>query len=352
MTVAFKWWFTYIYLYTSSAEALPSNKTHEGPEIEAKTKVFLQDILQETTPRQKPVPKKRTKLFKLQNSGTDSTSSMSTQSVSTNSSVSTQSVSTSSSTMSPVSTQSISTSSDSRSTLSTQSMSTNSEIKSLPPKGILKHSSSCSSSDSNFKSQLPQLRKSLKMASTNTGHEQIIEENAVTQEKTEESSLSLKDKEPVKPTSPLKSTVPKSRLPDRSSMLLNYPTLAAQEKPKIHPRLSLSSSTQSNDEQNTTDTKQKTERSNYTEPEKQNVADGIMKDPLSIPRTRARSPFESLLTKPLNESTTPQISQKTLDTEDSKTSKREPIKTEEKGDHPLSVTCTVNCIILFTKIFY
>ncbi|MCI4385713.1 hypothetical protein PGIGA_G00053940 [Pangasianodon gigas] len=46
-------------------EVLPSLETHEGSEIETKDKVF--DILQETTPRQKPVPKKRTKLFKLQN---------------------------------------------------------------------------------------------------------------------------------------------------------------------------------------------------------------------------------------------------------------------------------------------
>ncbi|XP_026780450.3 synaptotagmin-like protein 2 isoform X1 [Pangasianodon hypophthalmus] len=327
------------------AEVLSSLETHEGSEIETKDKVF--DILQETTPRQKPVPKKRTKLFKLQNPGADSTSSVSTQSVSTSSSVSTQSVSTGSSTKSPVSTQSISTSSDSRSTLSTQSMSTNSEIRSLPPKGILKHSSSCSSGDSNIKSKLPQPLRSLSMVSTKTGPEQILEENAIIQERIEESSFNLKDKEPLKPTSPLKSTFPKSRLPVRSSLLLNYPTQTAQEKPKIQPRLSLSSSTQSNDEQKTTDvlhTKQKYENSfgqNWStsaEPEKQNITDGIMKEPLSIPRTKARSPFESLLAKPLNESTTPQISPKNLEKEDSKTFKREHEKTEEKGDLPLSIT--------------
>lgn len=288
------------------------------------------------------MPKKRTKVFKLQKSVSDSNSSISTQSVSTNSSVSTQTVSTSSCTKSPVSTQSISTSSDSKSTVSTQSMSTNSEIRFLPPKGILKHSSSCSSSDSNIKSQLPQLLKSLSLASSKTGHEQILEENAITQERIEESSLNLKDKEPLKPTSPLKSTFPKSRLPVRSSLLLNNPTQTAQEKPKIQPRLSLSSSTQSNDEQNMTvtpHTKQKCENSlnwpKSAEPEKQNG--GIMMNPL---RTRARSPFESLLTKPLNESNTPQISSKKEEKEDSKTSTKEHETTQEKGalQGPLSIT--------------
>ncbi|XP_053543527.1 uro-adherence factor A isoform X4 [Ictalurus punctatus] len=325
------------------AEVLPSLETHEGSEIEAKTKVG--DILQETAPRQKPVPKKRTKLFKLENLVADSTSSTSTQSVSTSSSVSTQSVSASSSNKSPVSTQSMSTSSDSRSTLSTQSMSTNSEIRSLPPKSILKHSSSCSSNDSNIKSQLPQPLKSLSRFPTKTGPEQILEENAITQERIEESSLNLKDKEALKPTSPLKSTFPKSRLPVRSSLLLNNPTQAAQEKPKIQPRLSLSSSTQSNDEQKTTDilhTKQKCENSlNWSvsaETEKQNIADGVMKEPLSNSRTRLWSPFESLLAKPLNESATIEILPKNMEKDDSKTSKKEHEKTEEKGAHPLDNT--------------
>lgn len=333
---------------------LPSLQTHEGSEIDSKTKVF--DILQETTPRQKPVPKKRTKLFKLQNTAADSTSSISTQSVSTSSSVSTQNVSTSSSTKSPVSTQSMSTSSGSRSTLSTQSLSTNSEIRSLKTKGILKHSSSCSSSDSNIKSQLPQPLKSLSMVSTKTSPEQILEENAITQDRIEESSLNLKDKDP---TSPLKTTFPKSRLPVRSSLLLNNPTQTAQGKSTIQPRLSLSSSTQSNDDQKTTDildTKQKYEKSlNWpisAEPEKQNIADCIMKEHLFIPRTRVRSPFESLLTKPLNKSTTPQIAPKNLEKEDSKTSEREHEKTEEKGDHHLRITGMINYIILFSKIFY
>ncbi|XP_058270137.1 synaptotagmin-like protein 2 isoform X2 [Hemibagrus wyckioides] len=316
-------------------EVTPSLENHEDLEIEAKTKIF--DISQETIPRLKPVPKKRTKIFKVQNS--DSTSSISTQSVSTNSSVSTQSVSTNSSvstqsvstssSTSPVSTQSISTNTDSRSTLSTQSMSTNSEIRSPPPKGILKHSSSC---DSSTKSRLLQPRKSLNMVSTKSGHEHILEENAVTQESIEESFLNFKDKEPPK------STFPPSRLPVRSPVLLNNPTQTSKEKPKIQPRLSLSSSTQSNDEQKTADvldTKQKCEnRLISAEPEKQNKADGMVKDPLSIPRIRAKSPFESLLVKPLNESITPQISLKNQDKEDLK---REDVKTEEKLDCPLGV---------------
>ncbi|KAK3560641.1 hypothetical protein QTP86_014494 [Hemibagrus guttatus] len=314
-----------------TAEVPPPLENREGSEIEAKTKIF--NISQETIPHQKPVPKKRTKIFKVQNS--DSTSSVSTQSVSTNSSVSTQSVSTSSST-SPVSTQSMSTNSDSRSALSTQSTSTNSEIRSLPPKGILKHSSSC---DSNTKSRLPQPRKSLSMASTKSGHEHILEENAVTQESIDESLLNFtEDKEPPK------STFPPSRLPVRSTMLLNNPTQTSKEKPKIQPRLSRSSSTQSNDEQKTADvldTKQKCENSlNWlisAEAEKQNIADGMMKEPLSIPRIKARSPFESLLAKPLNESITPQISLKNQDKEGLKTSKREYEKTEEKLDRPSGI---------------
>lgn len=333
-----------MFLYTSPAEVPPSLESHEGSEIEAKTKVF--DILQNTSSHQKPVPKKRTKLFKPQKSVTDSTSSTSTQSVSTNSSMSTQSVSTSSSIKSPVST-----SSDSRSTLSTQSTSTNSEIWSLPPKSIMKHSSSGSSSDFNIKSQQPQLCKSLSVASTKTGHEQILEENAMTQETIEESPIILQDKKPLKPTSPSKSTFPKSRLPVRSSLLLNNPTDTAQEKPKVQPRLSLISSTQSNDEQRTTDilqTKQTSENlSKSTEPEKLNIANDIKQDPLSKPRTRAKSPFESLLDKPLNESSSSQITTNNLAKDDNKASNKEHEKTEEKGDHPLSVAGTITFIILF-----
>lgn len=332
-----------MFLYTSPAEVPPSVESHDGSEIEAKTKVF--DILQNTPSHQKPVPKKRTKLFKPQKSVTDSTSSTSTQSVSTNSSMSTQSVSTSSSIKSPVST-----SSDSRSTLSTQSTSTNSEIWSLPPKSIMKNSSTCSSSDFNIKSQQPQLCKSLK-----TGHEQILEENAMTQERIEESSLISQDKEPLKPASPSKSTFPKSRLPVRSSLLLNNPTDTAQEKPKVQPRLSLISSTQSNDEQRTTDILQSKHTSENvsksTEPAKRNIADDIKQDPLSKPRTRAKSPFESLLEKPLNESSSSQITTNNLAKDDSKASKKEHEKTEEKGDHPLSIAGTITFIILFLFCF-
>ncbi|XP_053363449.1 synaptotagmin-like protein 2 isoform X2 [Clarias gariepinus] len=326
------------------AEVLPSLETHE--EMEVKTKGF--NISQETIPRQKPVPKKRTKIFNLQNSITDSTSSTSTQSVSTSSAVSTQSVSTDFSTKSPVSTQSISTSSDSRSTLSTQSMSTNSEIKSIPPIRILKHSFSCSSSDPNFKSQLPQPLKPLRMVSTKTGPEKVIKENTIPQKQIEQPSLSLKDEE-TKATSPesssLNSTFPKSRLPVRSSLLLSSPTQTAQEKPKIQPRLSLSSSTQSNDEQKATDqlhAKQKCENSlNLSlsaEPKKQNIAEGFIKEPLSTPKTKVMSPFESLLVKPLNDSTGPQISPKSTEKEESNTSKKENKNTQEQAGHPLSLT--------------
>ncbi|XP_047676169.1 synaptotagmin-like protein 2 isoform X2 [Tachysurus fulvidraco] len=327
---------------TKNPPEVDSSLNQEGSEIDAKPKDF--HILPEKPPRLKPVPKKRTKIFNVQNSPADSTSSISSQSVSTNTSVSTQSASTCSSTMSPVSTQSMSTNSDSRSTLSTQSMSTNSEIRSLPPKGILKHSSSCSSSDSNIKSRLPQPRKTLNVASTKTGHEHILEENAVTQESIEESSLNLKDKEPLKPTSPQKSAFPTSRLPVRSSVVLNNPTQTDKEKPNIQPRLSLSSSTQSNDEQKTEgilDNKQQCEKSSSwltsAEPEKQNIAVGMMKEPLSIPRARAKSPYEALLAKPLKQSINPQILLKNQEKEDSKASKRENEKTEEKLDHPLSI---------------
>ncbi|KAI5098786.1 synaptotagmin-like protein 2, partial [Silurus meridionalis] len=313
----------------------------EGSQTEAKTKAF--DILHEATPCQKPVPKKRTKIFQVQNSVTDSNSSISTLSVSTNASVSTQSVSTTSSSKSPVSTQSMSTSSDSRSTLSTLSITTNSEIRSLPPKGILKHSSSFSSSDSNIKSQLPQPIKSLSKASSVTGSEQILEESAITQERLDKSSVNLNDNGPLKPTSPMKSTIPKSRLPVRPSLLLNNPTQT--EKPKAKPRLSRSSSTQSNNEEKTTDnviyTKQKSENSLNcsvsTEAEKQKTVYDILKEPRSIPRKKATSPFESLLVKPIN-NTTSQITPKNLEKEESKAFKREHEKTEEKANHSLSIT--------------
>ncbi|TSQ46609.1 Synaptotagmin-like protein 2 [Bagarius yarrelli] len=316
----------------SPAELVPSLKSHE--ESETKTKTKVPDILQVTYPHQKPVPKKRTKYFKAQSSGPDSNSSISTHSVSTNSSVSTQSASTSSSTKSPVSTSSMSTNSDSRSTLSTQSMSTNSEIRPRPPKGILKHSSSYDSSDSNIKSRLPQPNKK------KTGHGHILEENAISQERINDFSLSLEDHEPLKLTS---STLPKSRLPVRSSMIVDA-VETSQEKPNIQPQLSLSSSTQSNDKQKTSDiqhTGQKCEHSFNlsisTEPEKQNKADE-MKKTLSISRTQVRSPFESLLMKPINQSTTPQISPKNQKKEDRTTSKMESEKIEDKLDRPLTIS--------------
>ncbi|KAI5620769.1 synaptotagmin-like protein 2 [Silurus asotus] len=313
----------------------------EGSQTEAKTKAF--DILHEAPSHQKPVPKKRTKIFQVQNSVTDSNSSISTVSVSTNASVSTQSVSTTPSSKSPVSSQSMSTSSDSTSTLSTLSMTTNSEIRSLPPKGILKHSSSFSSSDSNIKSQLPQPIKSLSKASSVTGSEQILEESAITQERIDKSSVNLNDNGPLKPTSPIKSTIPKSRLPVRSSLLLNNPTQT--EKPKAKPRLSRSSSTQSNNEEKTTDnviyTKQKSGNSLNcsvsTEAEKQKPVYDIIKEPRSIPRKKATSPFESLLVKPIN-NTTSQITPKNLEKEESKAFKREHKKTEEKANRPVSIT--------------
>ncbi|KAL7831694.1 hypothetical protein AOLI_G00292420 [Acnodon oligacanthus] len=330
----------------SVRETLPPLKTREATKTETKNKVS--DTLQELAPRQKPVPKKRTKLYKL-NSVSDNTNSVSTRSVSTSSGVrspvSTQSVSISSSITSPMSTPSVSTISDSTSTVSTQSVSVSSDLRSPPPRGILKHSSSCSSSDSNIKSQLPQSLNRLSSIPTNSALEQAFEEDAITKERTP-SPLNTKDEEPLSSSSPLKSAVPKSRLPVRSPVPLNSSEQKAQEKPKIQPRLSLTSSNRSDDEHKSTgimhtDT-QKHENNNThnwltsAEPENQITFNGTKHKPLSIPGPTAKSTLEAPLDNSLNESTVPQISQYKLKEEGHKLPKNENEKTQEQQYDPQS----------------
>ncbi|XP_066498792.1 synaptotagmin-like protein 2 [Hoplias malabaricus] len=183
------------------------------------TKSQVPDTLQELAPLQKPVPRKRTRLYQLQSSVTDSTSSVSTQSVSTSSGLksptSTQSVSTSSTISSPISTPSVSTCSESKSTVSTQSQSTNSGMMSPLPRGILKHSSIYNSSNSNIKNHFPQPLNRSSLTPTRTSPEQ---EYAITKGGTE-SPLISQHEQSVSASQP-KPTLPKSRLPIIKSYLM------------------------------------------------------------------------------------------------------------------------------------
>lgn len=322
------------YLHFSYLTFLSEILPPEATETDVKNEVS--DILREITPRQKPVPKKRTKLYKLQSAYSDTTSSVSTQSFSTSSgirsSVSTQSASTSSTISSPMSTASV----------STQSISTNSEIKSPPPRGILKHSSSYSSNDSNIKSQLPQPLHRFKPVSTDITLQKTFEEQPITKERTESPLIPI-EKETLNSSSPLKSTLPKSRLPVRSPVPLNTSEQKVQEKPKIQPRLSLSSNTRSDDEQKSTDVMNIVEQKhdyNSTlnwvtpaEPEKQKRAVEMKEEPPFILRTTARSPMEALLNSPLNERAAPQITLHKLKEENSKLSKNEKEKAQEQQHH-------------------
>ncbi|XP_072548283.1 uncharacterized protein sytl2b isoform X2 [Salminus brasiliensis] len=318
---------------TNGALGPKDKKASETTDIQVKNEAS--DALREIAPRQKPVPKKRTKLYKFQNSVSDSTSSVSSQTVSTSSGIrspmSTESVSTNSSLSFPMSTPSVSTSSDSTSTVSTQSKSTSSDIRSPTPRGILKHTSSCNSNDSNVKSQLPQPISRLSPVPTNTAEDQTITKLNT------EPTLSLKAEKPSSSSSPLTSTMPKSRLPVRSPVPLNGSEPTAQEKPKVQPRLSLSSSTRSDDDQKPTGTLQcnnSLNRLTPAKPENQKMTDQAKTEPLNVPT----APAKSTLDNPLNESTTPQVSQQKLKEEESLRTlfKKENEKMQEQQDQPQS----------------
>ncbi|XP_022530426.2 synaptotagmin-like protein 2 isoform X2 [Astyanax mexicanus] len=314
------------------------------PKMEAKNEIS--DTVREIAPRQKPVPRKRTKLYqtyKFQNSVSDSASSQTSQTVSTSSSVrspvSTESFSTNSSTTFPASTPSISTISDSTSTISTQSKATSSDIRSPPPRGILKHTSSLSSNDANVKSQLPQPISRLSSIPSNTAAEKTA---AVTQLNTE-SNINSKDEKLQSSSSPLTATSPKSRLPVRSPVPLNGSEQTAQEKPKIQPRLSLTSSTRSEDELKNTSishtAKQKpenhtnTNRSTPTKTENQKMNGQPKTEPLYVPTPTSTSTLNS----PLNETISPQISPQKLKEEENKMFKKDIEKTQAQRDHPQNI---------------
>ncbi|XP_051963426.1 synaptotagmin-like protein 2 [Xyrauchen texanus] len=173
-------------------------KVQEESHIEDNTEVY--NIINNRAPCQKPVPKKRTKIYKPQSSVSDSDSSVSTQCTST--------------TAGP-------------------------GIRSPQPSGILKYTSSCSSNESALKSQLPQPVKTQYVHKNSSPEKDSIKTRFIL-ESTEKSGNKTQNKEPLKSLSPLK--LPKSRLPVRASSQLFDPPQAIQEKPKIQPRLSLSSS--------------------------------------------------------------------------------------------------------------
>lgn len=262
-----------LFLYTFAV------KTQEPSHTEDNTKV----------PRQKPVPKKRTKLFKPQSSLSDSASSVSTQSVSSQS----------------VSTQSISTQST-----STQSVSTTegSGTRTPAPRNILKYTSSCSSSDSTFKSQLPQPVVTLSYVHKNSDQEKDFEENRHILEGKEEPSSKTQNKEPPK--------FPKSRLPVRAPSHLKRPQQETQKKTKIQTRLSLSSIPTADDDKTVEDNlKQKRtndclSQSQSIEPENQKLLD----ETFYFPFENGRSALNTNSIKPLDGITASQPSQQKSET--------------------------------------
>lgn len=230
---------------------------------------------------QKPVPRKRTKLYNLQDPAAEGTSSASTGS----------------GTESPISTQSVSASSESRSTASVPVMSTNSGVRSLPPRGILKNSSCGSPSDFKMKSRLPQPLKRLNSVPTDISSERLLDDKKTADD--------LKDDEPPRISSQLKSTLPKSRLPLPMTYL-------EHQKPLVQPQPSLKSTKNTDEHKNTSvvpsehDSGLHSSESAKTEDRK--IFNKTTKDVQSNARIRASSPFEALLS--VNERPTQHIPSK------------------------------------------
>uniref|UniRef100_A0A8C1TML6 Synaptotagmin-like protein 2 n=1 Tax=Cyprinus carpio TaxID=7962 RepID=A0A8C1TML6_CYPCA len=175
-------------------------KLQEASHGEVNSEVF--NTPHNQPPGQKPVPKKRTKINKPQSSVSDSTSSVSIQSVSTTA---------------------------------------DTGIRSPPPRSILKQSSD----EPALKSQLRQPVVSLSYVRKNRSQEKDLEESKLSLGGTEESSSKTENIEQFSSPSPLK--LQKSRLPVRASSQLINPPQGLQEKPKIKPRLSLNSITRADD---------------------------------------------------------------------------------------------------------
>ncbi|XP_073674365.1 uncharacterized protein sytl2b [Garra rufa] len=242
-------------------------------------------------PCQKPVPKKRTKINKPQSSVSDSTSSMSIQSVSS------QDVSTTA----------------------------GSGIRSPPPRSILKPSSN----EPTLKSQLRQPVVSLSYVHKNRSQDNDPEESKLSLGSTEESSGKTENKEKFSSPSPVK--LPKSRLPVRaSSQLINLPQ-GLQEKPKIKPRLSLNSITRGVDGKKVEELlKQRREtisslpQTSSMESEGQNISGEI-----DLPREKAMSVLTDNSEKPVDEITAPPHKSGNVENHMSPDQKLETMSTEE-----------------------
>ncbi|XP_026082008.1 uncharacterized protein LOC113058381 [Carassius auratus] len=237
-------------------------------------------------PGQKPVPKKRTKINKPQSSVSDSTSSVSIQSVSTTE---------------------------------------GSGIRSPPPRSILKQSSD----EPTLKSQLRQPVVSLSYVRQNRSQEKDLEEAKLSLGGTEESSSKTENIEQFSSPSPLK--LQKSRLPVRASSQLINPSQVLQEKPKIKPRLSLNSITRADDGKKVEellkrrgDTNSCLPQTSSMELEGQNIHDEI-----DLPRENAKFSLADNSEKPLDEITAPQPTSGNVDNYMSPYQKLEKKRTEE-----------------------
>ncbi|XP_051965702.1 synaptotagmin-like protein 2 isoform X2 [Xyrauchen texanus] len=229
-------------------------KHQEASHSEDNTEVY--NPINNRAPRQKPVPMKRTKIYKPQSSVSDSASSVSTQSTSTTA---------------------------------------GSGIRSPLPSGILKYTSSCSSSESALRSQLPQ--------PVETHH---VHKNSSQEKDSEKRTIILEsiEKTPIISLSSLK--LPKSRLPVRASLQLIDPTQAIQEKPNIQPRLSLSSITRSDDNKNVEKCLKQKRETDSCLPQSSMASEGQKKETVNFHHENARSVLTTKSQKLLDEITAPQ----------------------------------------------
>ncbi|XP_051520791.1 LOW QUALITY PROTEIN: synaptotagmin-like protein 2 [Myxocyprinus asiaticus] len=237
-------------------------KHQEESHIEDNTEVC--NIINNRAPCQKPVPKKRTKIYKPQSSVSDSDSSVSTQCTSTTAC---------------------------------------SGIRSPPQSGILKYTSSFSSNESALKRQLLQPVKT-QYVPKNSSPEKDSKETRFILESTEKSGNKTQNKEPLKSLSPLK--LPKSRLPVRASSQLFDPPQAIQEKPKIQPRLSLSSITRSDDDKKVEEFFKQKRETDCCLPQSSVASEGKKRETVYLPHENARSALITNSEKLLDEITAPQ----------------------------------------------
>ncbi|KAK7156310.1 hypothetical protein R3I94_006406 [Phoxinus phoxinus] len=262
-------------------------KHQEASNSEVKREVS--DTIQNRPPGQKPVPKKRTKINKPQGSISDSTSSMSSQSVSTTA---------------------------------------GSGIRSPPPRSIPKHSSN----EPTLKSQLRQPVVSLSHVGKNTSQGKDPEESRLSLGSTEESSSKIENKELFNSLSPMK--LPKSRLPVRASSQLINPPRGLQEKPKIQPRLSLNSITGADDGKKVEELLKQRRETNSCLPQSPSVElEGQnISGEMYLPRENAIFALTDNSKKPLDEITAPQTTQhksENVENHVAQFPKLETIRTEE-----------------------